>query len=212
MGPAPVPGCGARPTFEAQAFARSCSCCVGRAARGVLVRGTLAPRLAPAFRSACSARRGWGGADWRVLRGIGGGEAQGPGWGGSAPRPDGGEGPREGCAGFWGWTRRRGTQPLRLLTSPSPPLQWVPIIFNWLSGLKLIHRLSGPLIQPSSSELLPRLDKVPGGRGRGRGLEGPLKRWPEPTEEVGTRAVTDARGPLGRSPGAQLGGGPSRVE
>lgn len=78
------------------------------------------------------------------------------------------------------------------------------------SGLKLSCRLAGLLIQPSPSVLLPLLDKVPE-VGGGEGMEGPLKRRPQPTEEVGTRAVADFGGHLGRSQGGQLRGGPCLV-
>lgn len=64
-----------------------------------------------------------------------------------------------------------------------------------------------PLIQPSPSVVLPLLDKVPGRRSLEMGLEGPLKRWPQLTKEVGTHTATDARGLLGQSPGGQSGGG-----
>lgn len=44
------------------------------------------------------------------------------------------------------------------------------------------------------------------------GPEGPLKRWPQLTEEVRTRTVTGARGLLGQNPGGQSGGGPCLIK
>lgn len=60
-----VPGCGRRPTFEVRGFSPSPRCCLGRAARSVLVPGNFGPSPRP---SPPPGRLGW----WRL---EGGGSA-----------------------------------------------------------------------------------------------------------------------------------------